>query len=82
MIFIHDVVSIYFGSVDTFMNCSCNFVRFAKYITTIFSSNLPWSCRTLQNNILFFGLLKLCIEDSHIKVSPTFWKLYFKPPSY
>ena len=68
MIFIHDVVSIYFGSVDTFMNCSGNFVRFAKYIANRFSSNLPWSCRTLQNNILFFGLLKLCIEDSHIKV--------------
>ena len=50
------VVSIYLGSVDVYMNGSCNFVRFMKYIKKRLTSNLPWSCRTLQNNILFFGL--------------------------
>ena len=55
-IFVFAVVPIYFGSVDAFMNGSCNFVRFTKYIKNKFTSNHPWSCRTLQNNIPVFGL--------------------------
>ena len=53
------VFSIYFDSVDSFLNRSCNFVRFIKYIKNKFISNFPRSCCTLQNNIRVFGLWSL-----------------------
>ena len=76
------IISIYFGSADVFMNVSCNLVRFIKYIKNRFTSNLPWSCRRLQNNILFFEC-SLSINVIHgktvkLKYSQISGKLYFK----
>ena len=55
-IFVLAVVSIYFGSVIRFMNGSCNFARFIKYNKNRFTINFPWSCRTLQNNSVFWPI--------------------------
>ena len=68
---------IYFDSVDAFINGYCNFVRSIKYIKNRLISDIPMFCRTLQNNILFFGLNILFMGRQLYKSIAKCWETLF-----